>query len=97
MSYPGSDIDFPSRSLAEQRLFDFFAVYNCAGAPDSYLEESLALLRSIKSHHAEVIDKLTLYLQHVKSELLRCQISQEIERRESLLKQESKQKDRKGK
>ena len=78
-------------------------VFNCHGRPDAYFEESLVLLRSIKSRHTEVINKLKLYLQHAKGELLRCEISHEIERREALEKQDlekpqrSKQKERKDK
>jgi hypothetical protein len=85
MSYLGHDLKFPSRTPAEERLCDWTAVFNCIGRPDAYFEESLALFRSIKSRHAEVIEKLNLYLQHAKGELLRCEISQEIERREGLI------------
>jgi hypothetical protein len=85
VSYPGHEINFPTRTPAEDRLYDWTAVFNCIGRPDAYFEESLTLLRTIKSRHAEVIEKLNLYLKHAKGELLRCEISQEIERREGLI------------
>src|ERR1700732_3620652 len=85
MAYPGHDLKFPFQTPAEERLCDWTAVFNCQGRPDAYFEESFALLRTIKSQHAEVIDKLKLYLQHAKGELLRCEISSEIERREALI------------
>jgi hypothetical protein len=85
MSYPGEHLNFLTQTPAEERLCDWTAVFNCIGRPDAYFEESLTLLRTIKSRHAEVIEKLNLYLKHAKGELLRCEISQEIERREGLI------------
>jgi hypothetical protein len=66
MPYPGHDLKFPICTPAEERLRDWTAVFNCQGRPDAYFEESLALLRTVKNQHAEVVDKLTLYLQHTK-------------------------------
>jgi hypothetical protein len=97
MNYPGSDINFPTRTHAEARLSDWAAVFNCAGEPDSYFEESLALLRTVKNRHAEAIDKLKLYLQHAKGKLLRCEISHEIERREALIRSTEKKESTKSK
>jgi hypothetical protein len=85
MAYPGHDLKFSAQTPAEERLCDWTAVFNCPGREDSYFEESLGLLRSIKNRHRDVIDKLKLYLQHAKGELLRCEISAEIERREALI------------
>jgi hypothetical protein len=61
--YSGENINFEKRTPNKERLCDFFAVFNCAGAPDSYFEESLDLLRPIETRHPEVIDRLELYLQ----------------------------------
>jgi hypothetical protein len=79
------DLKFPIQTLAEERLCDWTAVFNCQRRPDAYFEESIALLRSIKTRHTEVIEKLNLYQQHAKGELLRSEISSEIERREALI------------
>jgi hypothetical protein len=103
MPYPGHDLKFPAQTHAQERLRDWTAVFNCMGRPDAYFEESLALLRTVKNQDAEVISKLTLYLQHAKGELLRCEISLEIAKREAFVKpeqpkpQQSKQKERKRK
>jgi hypothetical protein len=97
MNYPGSDIKFSTQTLAEERLRDWTAVFNCIGRPDAYFEESLALLLTVKNRHAEVIDKLKLYLQHTKGELLRCEISHEITKREALIRSTEKKESTKSK
>jgi hypothetical protein len=90
MPYPGHDLIVSTQTPAEERLYDWTAPFNCDGREDSYFAEGLELLRSIPNRHPEVIDKLKLYREHAKGELLRCEISSDIERREALLKQESK-------
>ena len=85
MSYPGHEMSFPTRTPAEEKLYDWTAVFNCQNRPDAYFDKSLSLLCTIKSQHAEVVEKLTLYLQHAKGELLCREISQEIERRKGLI------------
>jgi hypothetical protein len=85
MPYPGHDLKFPIRTPAEERLCDWTAVFNCQGRPNAYFAESLASLRAMPNRHKEVIDKLKLYLQHAKGDLLLCKISAEIEQRETLL------------
>jgi hypothetical protein len=97
MPYPGHDLKFPICTPAEEKLCDWPAVLNCIGRPDAYFEESLALLRTVKNQHAEVIDKLTLYLQHTKGELLRCEISHEIAKREALIRSMNKKEPTKSK
>jgi hypothetical protein len=95
--YPGHDLKFPAQTNAQEKLRDWTAVFNCIGRPDAYFEESLALLRTVKNQHAEVISKLALYLQHAKGELLRCEISQEIERRGALIRSMKKKEPTKSK
>jgi hypothetical protein len=85
MSYPSQHLNFPPQTPADERLCDWTAMFICIGRPDEYFEESLALLRSIKARHAEVIAKLNLYLQHAKGELVRYELSAEIERRKKLI------------
>jgi hypothetical protein len=97
MPYPGHDLKFPICTPADERLCDWTAPFNCHGREDQYFEESLALLRTIKSQHAEVIDKLKLYLQHAKGELLRCEISHEIAKREALIRPMEKKESTKSK
>ena len=85
MPYPGHDLRFPTQTPAEERLYDWTAPFNCDGREASYFAQGLELLRSIPNRHGEVIEKLKLYLEHAKGELLRCEISAEIERREALI------------
>jgi hypothetical protein len=97
MAYPGHDLKFPPQTPAEERLCDWTAVFNCRGRPDAYFEESLALLRGIKTRNAEVIDKLNLYLKHAKGKLLHCEISHEIAKREALIRSMEKEEPTKSK
>jgi hypothetical protein len=82
-------LDIPPRTEAEDRLCDPFCHLNCFIAPDSYFRESLALLRTIRDCHAEVIAKLSLYLRYAREPDLRSELQSELEIREAWLKKES--------
>ena len=69
----------------------FDSVFNCVGAPNSYFTENLLLLRAVKKRHEEVIERLKFYLDFVKDETHRVEITNEIERRDQLMKKVQEQ------
>ena len=64
----------------------FESVFCCLDQPVSYFADSLALLRSVRNRHVEVIERLNLLLDFVKDEALRAEINAEIDHRDGLLK-----------
>jgi hypothetical protein len=74
MSYPGHEINFPTRTPAEERLMDHFWPSSCIGASPEYFRECIDLLKTVKGRETEIVNRLRGYLEYAKDPEVRKEI-----------------------